>query len=137
MAMILEPSNPSTLAVLVWRWLTDADPILQAQGSAAAIALLVMLVAAVAGSRQLWHLARRIRWYPTGRRASIGQPSTPWLCQPLFVVGYLVVAILLVWSLAGAWFFPAIWPHNLSLEGWRQAHFRPFATSLWLGGWSA
>ena len=133
MALILGPSNPPTLAVLSWRWLNDPSPEKQALGSAAALALLLLLVVVLAGVRRLWQLASRWHWQPTGRRAPAATraPAT-WLHQPLFLTTYLVVAALLLWSIAGAWFFPAFLPAGFSLDAWQRADFQPFVTSLWL-----
>ena len=134
MALILGPSNPPTLAVLIWRWLTDASPEKQALGAAAALALALILLLVVAGVRRLWKRVGRMHWHPTGRRAPVsGRAMRLGLHQPVFFVGYLVVAALLVWSVAGAWFFPALLPDGLSLDAWQRADFAPFFTSFWLG----
>jgi putative thiamine transport system permease protein len=133
MAIILGPGNPPTLAVLIWHWLTDPDPAFQARGSAASIILLLMLLICAGAARSIWWLVQRHRPYPTGQR----QPTSPrrWLnlYTPLFMTGYAVVAVLVLWSVAQAWFFPALWPDALSLESWRQADWTPFWTTLWLG----
>ena len=138
MALILGPSNPPTLAVLIWRWLTDASPEKQALGSAAALALVLVLLVVVAGVRKLWQLVCRMPWQPTGRRAESHRSASDHvpmfgLHQPLFLIGYLVVAALLIWSIAGSWFFPAILPDGLSFDAWQRADFMPFVTTFWLG----
>lgn len=134
MALILGPSNPPTLAVLIWRWLTDASPEKQALGSAAALALVLLLLAMVAGVRKGWEIVCRMRWQPTGQRApASARAPRAWLHQPVFFVGYLVVAALLIWSIAGTWFFPAVLPDGLSIDAWQRADFLPFVTSFWLG----
>lgn len=137
MAVILGPSNPPTFAVLTWHWLTDASPALQAQGSAAAIAMIFLLFLAAGSGRLFWQQVCRMRPYPAGRRvvsSAVASEArgTSWSYQILFGTGYCVVAVLLLWSIAGAWFFPAIWPDGLSLDAWRRADFAPFVTSLWL-----
>lgn len=137
MAVILGPSNPPTLAVLIWHWLNDANPPTQAQGSAAAVFLIVVLLIAVGCARALWRLACRLPWHPDGQRASITRHAIragrTWpLSGPLFLTTLLIIASLVLWSLAGAWFFPAVWPDGLSVEVWRHAEFRPVVTSLWL-----
>lgn len=66
MAIILGPTNPPTLAVLVWHWLTDADPIKQALGNAAAIGMFLLLLLIVSICRALWHFARQNHWLPDG-----------------------------------------------------------------------
>ncbi|MEO8409852.1 MAG: hypothetical protein ABI478_04725, partial [Propionivibrio sp.] len=135
MAVILGPSNPPTFAVLVWHWLSDPSPAIQAQGAAAAIAMILLLLVAVAGGRWLWQVARRVRRYPSGRRTANQVDSRRlqvWPWQLLFGIGYLVVAVLMLWSIAGTWFFPAVWPDGLSFDAWQRADFAPFVASLWL-----
>lgn len=44
MAVILGPGTPPTLAVLIWQWLTDPDPALQARGGAASLLLLAVFL---------------------------------------------------------------------------------------------
>jgi len=139
MAVILGPSNPPTFAVLTWHWLTDASLTVQAQGSAAAIVMILLLLVAVLLGRGLWQMACRVHPYPTGRRMAVvavagGPAGVVWPYQLLFGIGYLVVAALLLWSIAGRWFFPAFWPDGLSLDAWLRADFSPFATSFWLAG---
>ena len=133
MAIILGPGTPPTLAVLIWHWLTDPDPALQARGSAASLVLLVVLGGSVLMLRGLWWLRQRYRPYPTGQR----QPAASWrwlkLHIPMILTGYAVLAVLLLWSVAQAWFFPALWPQALSLQSWQQANWSPFWTTLWLG----
>lgn len=137
MAIILGPGTPPTLAVLIWHWLTDPDAALQARGSAAAILLLAMLLVGTLAVRGLWRRLQRRRPYPTGWRQPIHPPKPTWrwlmLHTALFLTGYVVVAVLLVWSVAQAWFFPALWPDNVSLQNWQQADWTPFLTTLWLG----
>jgi putative thiamine transport system permease protein len=60
--------------------------------------------------------------------------ARPWfkLPMPLFLTGYAVLAVLLLWSLAETWFFPALWPDSLSWASWRTADWAPFRTTLWL-----
>ena len=105
MAIILGPSNPPTLAVLVWHWLSNAAPLTQALGSAAAIAMFFILLLIVAISRILWRLSCKVAWLPSGKRAAFN-PSPPskatpsWTWRLLALTGYLVLATLLLWSVA-------------------------------------
>lgn len=137
MAVILGPTNPPTLAVLVWRWLTDASPDRQSMGSAAIVVLIALLMLPAIGARFFWKFARSRRVLPSGRRAAIDRPARETagagLHRALFFTSYLVVASLFVWSFAGGWFFPALLPDTFSLETWLRADFSPFLNSLWLG----
>lgn len=132
MAIILGPGTPPTLAVLIWRWLTDPDPAFQARGSAASMILLIVLLTCVLAVRGLLWLMKRYRPYPAGQRKSTASRRWLKLHTPLFLVGYAVVAVLLLWSVAQEWFFPALLPDALSLESWQQADWAPFWTTLWL-----
>lgn len=137
MAVILGPGTPPTLAVLVWRWLNDADPVLQAMGSAAIVVLVALLVIPAYFIRTAWRLTQRRSAQPLGRRMSSGTPMhderQAWLRRSLFIVTGLVVGSLLLWSLAGAWFFPALLPDALSLDAWLRADVAPFFNSLRFG----
>lgn len=132
MAVILGPGTPPTLAVLAWRWLTDPDPAFQARGSAASLVLLAVLLVCALGVRGLGLLWTWRQPYPGGQR----KPASNWrwlkLHTLLFVTGYAVVAMLLLWSVAQAWFFPALLPDAVSLASWQQADWAPFWTTLWL-----
>lgn len=132
MAVVLGPSTPPTLAVLIWQWLTDPDPAMQARGAAASLVLLGLFLLIAVGARWTWHGLVRRAAYPDGARQPASNPSRWGLHQPLFLVGYAVVAVLLLWSLADTWFFPALWPDALSLQTWVQADWAPFGTTLWL-----
>ncbi|MDI1246888.1 MAG: ABC transporter permease [Rhodoferax sp.] len=132
MAIILGPNTPPTLAVLVWRWLTDPDVAMQARGAAASLVLLVLLLVAAALARGFWRWRQRHRPDPDGLRYATAAPGWFKLHIPLFLTGYAVLAVLLLWSFAEAWFFPALWPDSLSWQAWLTADWAPFWTTLWL-----
>ena len=137
MALILGPSTPPTLAVLAWRWLSDPDPGQQALGSAASVLLMLMLLAAGMVARGVWQIVAVhpiYPTYPTGRRQPLPRWHRvrvhPWVLG----TGYAVLAVLLLWSLADSWFFPALWPDRLVWQTWTQADWTPFLTTVWLAG---
>ena len=132
MAIILGPGTPPTLAVLVWRWLTDPEPALQARGSAASLVLLALLLLAAVLARGFWQWRQKHRPYPNGLRQPAPARQGLSLHAPLFLTGYAVLAVLLLWSFAEAWFFPALWPDSVSWQNWRSADWAPFLTTLWL-----
>ncbi|MBK7004630.1 MAG: ABC transporter permease [Burkholderiales bacterium] len=132
MAIILGPGTPPTLAVLAWRWLLDPSAEWQARGSAASIVLLLLLVVGAVVVRVLAHWVRRRQPYPSGQRRPATRWHGPHVHTLLFLVGYAVVAMLLLWSVAQAWFFPALLPDAVSLDSWQQANWAPFWTTLWL-----
>ena len=122
MAMILGPSNPPTLAVAVTRWLTDAD--LRMIYPASAGALLVagvvvlaclgwLLAARLAGAAGLWWLRRGARGGALGgvMRLAAG------LGFAALVLGVLSLLVLVLWSFAYRWSFPAPLP-QWTLQSW-------------------
>lgn len=137
MAVVLGPANPPTLAVLGWRWLTDPDPAQQALGAATSLVLLALFALGAAAARLGWQAARaasahRLPAGPRGAAASLGGTNGALLIGLLTGAGVAVVAVLALWSVAGGWFFPALWPAGLNLHTWAQADWQPFVTTLWL-----
>lgn len=133
MALILGPTTPPTFAVLVWQWLTDPDPLLQAKGSTGALILLLALITIGLLLRGAWRLHQCWRFDFDGVR-QIDRAS--WLGQ-IYRGGVWIyfglMGILIAWSVAESWFFPALWPETLTAVSWLQADFTPLQTSLWLG----
>ncbi|MES2784585.1 MAG: ABC transporter permease [Pseudomonadota bacterium] len=121
MALIIGPASPPTAAVLAWQWLLDADAAVNAQGSALAW-LLALVVAVMAGALSLLrrHLRWRSRWVGGQRGRDTGRSSA---AAPLMGLVALYAAVLLatgVGSISGIWPFPAAWPVSWSMEGWRS-----------------
>lgn len=132
MALILGPGAPPTLAVLAWQWLMDADPQRNAQGAAAACAL-VLVMATVAGVLVMLHRAarpalqaRRVRGTPQTHAVQL--PRRTWV--PAFA-GMAERGVAMLWlaaglalavaSFSGVWRFPALWPSVWTVAAWSQA----------------
>lgn len=134
MAVILGPSTPPTLAVLCWQWLTDPDTMAQSKGSAAALSLMLILGVLILLGRGSWSLIKRLYYRnPSGLRKPGKQLQNKAIYGVLsFIPGWLSLAILGLWSVAGGWFFPTLWPGKLSLASWQQADFGPLFTAFWI-----
>ncbi len=137
MALVLGPTEPPTLAVLVWSDLNDADALANSRGAAGALLLSLTLFFAgaaayllVAASRPM--LRRFLCAGPTRWKA----PRIPgFLLTLLFAVIYAGVIVMLgVLSISGHWPFPLVFPQSYSLDAVKQLAFdvRPLATSLGL-----
>lgn len=125
-ALILGPTTPAPLSVLVLRWMNDPDLALRFRGAAAAMAQLGLVV----GALGLWRVGEILiasigsRWIAGGGRG---------LCEPalrglgLFTAILSVTAVgggllgLGVWSFAGYWSFPDFTPDGLSLRTWERS----------------
>ncbi len=132
-ALILGPGSPPSLAVLAWRWLADPELALQARGAAASWLLLLVFLLLCGCGLLLWRLLRAAWRQPHGRRWAGASWQPRWLAWPLLGFCYLLALALLLWSLAGPWFFPAALPQSWTLAGWQQLDTAPLFTSLGLG----
>ncbi len=128
MAIVLGPSHPPTLAVLMTRWMQDPDLARLLPASAAAILLAVMVAAAAA----LWRCAEIAVGHAARARirsgGGTGSPALGLIGAGAFAaiaaLGFLALGVLALWSVARSWRFPDAWPGTLSLHAW-------------MGGWGA
>lgn len=125
MALILGPSTPPTLAVLLTR--DFADPDLRRILPASAGALLQALLVAVAFAG-LWIAEALIRragrvWLRRGTRGLASGPALramTGLAVLLMTAGTLAMLSLLVWSFAWRWSWPHMLPESWSLVAWMR-----------------
>lgn len=129
MSLILGPTTPSTLPVLILKWASDPD--LGQRFAAAAAALLQLAV--VSGAILVWLLGERLVVMLARSWLSVGDRCAPaWLllvarCLLKLVAGMgvalvlLSVAGLLLWSSAQIWRYPALLPDAVGLTTWRRA----------------
>jgi len=131
MASILGPTHPPTLALLAWRWLLDPVVEQQQLGQALSFLLLTMLLILVL---LIWSLPKLMgRQNPNGDRSKsnrvLGRPLLWSLLALHLVLGLLV----LLWSVAHSWFYPALLPGDWSLRAWHSLALEPLVNSLVLG----
>lgn len=126
MALIVGPSAPGTLAVLVDRWFYLPEVAWRLPASAGAILLLWI----TAISLLLWWGCERLWCRRLIAQASCGQRHSPleWLRVPvLSLCGFVVLTalgaflVLLVWSLTFRWSFPLVWPEAGSFGAWQRS----------------
>ncbi|MEO1090108.1 MAG: ABC transporter permease [Pseudomonadota bacterium] len=123
MAAILGPTVPPILGVRVVELLGDAQLARWPVGAAAALLLLALACLAMG----FWRLLER----PTaalGRRWLTGGPGRPMpalIPRSILTVAVLPSALALLglatlplWSVAGRWRFPGLWPDGLRFDGW-------------------
>lgn len=127
-AMILGPSAPPTLAVLLMNWFHDFDIARQFMAAAGAILQMVLALAGIGG----WALAARLiargarPWITGGARggrlseaALRGLGGAAGILTSLSVL--LSMAILALWSLSGRWHWPDALPGSFSLATFTRA----------------
>ncbi len=126
MAMIIGPSNPPTLAVMVARLFADpnVDAILPASaGGVLQLVLVGVGFAALLGAqilvRQLGRLVLRcglrLRWLDK----VLSLPAA--LAVGVVLLAGLGLMSLLIWSVSFVWRWPDLWPASLSMRAWRGA----------------
>jgi putative thiamine transport system permease protein len=140
MALILGPSNPPTLAVLLTRSFASPDLAQIAPASAGALMQLALVLAAF-GLLRLTETALRplgLWWLRAGGRGSPAEPILRFgagLAVAIGLLGAVALAALAVWSLTFRWAWPDPLPGAWSLTPWSRAAAvwnAPLATTLWL-----
>lgn len=126
MGLILGPSNPPVLAVLLTRLFFAPDTTALLPASAGAL----LQAALAAGAFGLvWSAERGLRraglwWLRRGGRGSAVEPVLRLLAAiglALFAIGTLALFALLTWSFAWRWPWPAVLPESWSFRAWTGA----------------
>lgn len=142
MAMILGPSNPPTLAVMLTRMFGDPDVQARLPASAGALVQGVIVLAACLA---LWlsegAVARLglgwLRRGGRGRRIGPAVHVAALAAAALLALGALAMTSMALWSLAWRWPFPRLLPETWSLRAWGAAGagwLRPLGQTLMLAG---
>jgi putative thiamine transport system permease protein len=137
MALVIGPTQPPTLAQLVWADLNDGEIAANARGAAGTFVLslcvgLCLLVT--------WLLLRLCRpnysnWLTKPARREIALPSSASALWNLFTLTYAVIVVaLLLQSVSALWPFPRLLADNMSLRAWSRlvVDSRPLLTTLLL-----
>ena len=130
MALILGPSHPPTLSVLVWRLFSSADARQLIPASAGALMQLGLVLAAFG---LVWMAERLVailgrHWLRRGARAARMGGLTPVAARCMQMIGVLGLALVAgavmalgVWSLAVRWPWPAALPTGFGTLAWETA----------------
>jgi putative thiamine transport system permease protein len=121
-ALIIGPSNPSTLAVLAWQWLQDADSAANVQGAQLGWLLAIGVAASVALVWSLMRTLARARTQAqlhTGGRGRERRSSSRWGLTSLVSIYLTVLVALAMGSVSGLWPFPTLLP-GITLEAWHS-----------------
>ncbi|QFI38223.1 thiamine ABC transporter permease [Moritella marina ATCC 15381] len=119
-ALIIGPTQPPTLAVLVWQWLNDADLATLPKASAGALVLLLLCLVTLFSIRLAeWLITVKCKtWQSNGRYSlPIGGKS---IITITYLIALITLPMLLIWSFAQRWRFPDITPSKWSLRFWQQ-----------------
>lgn len=123
MALILGPSNPPTLAVMLLRMFSAPDIAQILPASAGALLQGALVALCFAGLLALERLGRAIGlwWLRCGGRGLSAEPGlvlATGLTMVLMLMGALAMISLLIWSLAWRWPWPSLLPDSWSFRAW-------------------
>ncbi len=121
MALVIGPTQPPTLAQLVWTDLNDGDAIANARGSAGTLVLSGVVAIVLAGVWLVLSLMRPMlrRWMTGAARENSVAVGWPKLLWPAWTIFYsLVIVALVVQSFSALWPFPQLLPNDFSSAAW-------------------
>ncbi|UTV29252.1 ABC transporter permease [Photobacterium atrarenae] len=141
-ALILGPTRPPTLAVLVWQWFNEPDLTLLPRAAVGALVLLSIALLTLGMLRASEWLGLRYcrHWQfsgPTKKQhpprihqhaKKIVRTSAPRrltgfhlpLYLPFVAIPMIVIPVLMLWSVAQRWRFPDLLPSRYSARFWQQ-----------------
>ena len=145
MAIILGPSSPPSLAVLILRWFNDPDVSFKLLAAAGSLFLFAIVLLSILG---VYIMERAVvvflrPWITNGKRRCFLSRLKPIIffmgCGTLFFTAVSSV-ILVIWSLTWQWRFPDFLPTTWTLTFWAKglvSSFDPVMTTLFTGVASA
>jgi len=141
-ALVIGPTQPPTLAVIVWHDLNDAAAAINARGLAGALFLALTLAAAAAAAGGAFKLTREPaqRWLAQGPSALQPPMTTAGSIAALLIAVYAaVLAVLAILSATPRWPYPALWPDRFEAVAWLEllADAAPLVLSMALAAAAA
>ncbi|MBT6338087.1 MAG: hypothetical protein HOJ48_02195 [Desulfobacula sp.] len=145
MAILLGPSAPSSLSVLILKWFNDPDVNFKLLASAGSLFLFFIVLLSIFFVYLLERAARVFLrpWITNGNRSSFVTLFKPMIsftgiCIIIFTI--ISSVILVIWSFSWQWRFPDFLPATWTLKFWAKglvSSFDPVMTTLFTGGASA
>ena len=123
MAVVLGPTNPPVLSVLLMRMFLSPDVTSLAPASAGALlqVLLVLAVFLIFYLLEMWIRFFGKMWLCLGTRSAIFRIIFPWIVQFSFcmlLLGCFALFLSFVWSFASHWRWPSVFPETMSTQNW-------------------
>lgn len=123
-SLILGPTTPPTLSVLILRWLDNPDLSMRFFASAGAILLLGITL----GSLLFWRIAEWFvlnkfrKWLTNGKRGSDNEAATAVFVSGFFLIttAFLSLLALAFWSLSLRWPYPHVLPQTWTFRNWER-----------------
>ena len=123
-ALILGPSTPPTLSVLILRWINNPDLSFRFLASAGAVLLLLLTLGALLfWLVSEWLLLQKWRnWLSNGKRGNGNEAHKLAALSGLLLLGtaFLGVLSLAFWSLSLRWPYPHVLPQRWTSRNWER-----------------
>jgi putative thiamine transport system permease protein len=123
-ALILGPSTPPTLSVLILRWIDNPDLSFRFLASAGAVLLLLLTLGALLfWLVSEWLLLQKWRnWLSNGKRGNGNEAYKLAALSGLLLLGtaFLSVLSLAFWSLSLRWPYPHVLPQRWTSRNWER-----------------
>ena len=123
-ALILGPTTPPTLSVLILRWIDNPDLSFRFLASAGAVLLLLITFGALLFWRvSEWLILQKWRnWLSNGKRGDGNEAHTLAALSGLILLGtaFLSVLGLAFWSLSLRWPYPHVFPQRWTSRTWER-----------------
>ena len=123
-ALILGPSTPPTLSVLILRWINNPDLSYRFLASAGAVLLLLITLGALLFWRiSEWLLLQKWRrWISNGKRGDRNEAHKLTALSGLLLLGtaFLSILGLAFWSLSLRWPYPHVLPQRWTSRNWER-----------------
>ena len=121
-ALILGPTTPPTLSVLILRWIDNPDLSFWFLASAGGILLLLLTI----GSLIFWRVSEWMilqkwrKWLSNGKRGTGDEAQISSVLSSLILMGisFLSVLALVFWSLSLRWPYPYVFPQQWTQRNW-------------------
>lgn len=136
MALVLGPTQPPTLGVVIWHALNDVDPAVNRMGLAATLLLTAVLGLAISAALGLMRLGRNAwRGLLTAGPSSLGSPRLGALVITGLIAALLLASLLLLLplSVAPRWPWPNVLPPLTGGSAWATLADSPAPLLLSLG----
>ena len=141
MAILLGPSSPPSLAVMILKWFNDPDMSFKLLASAGSLFLFFIVILSILFiyliEKSIYFFSRF--WIINGKRhsfTSLFKPIIFFIVICTIIVTIVTTVILVIWSLTWQWrfpdFFPAVWTLKLWAKG-LVSSFGPVMTTLVTG----
>jgi putative thiamine transport system permease protein len=142
MALVIGPTQPPTLAQLVWTDLNDGEVLTNVRGAAGTLMLSGLIILALAVIFSLLHVVRPLRrqWMTQSARPETRLTAGPKLIWPIWTIVYaVVIAALVLQSFSAFWPFPELLAPHFTTTAWARLlqDASPFWTSFLIANLSS